>query len=234
EENAPPAAPEPLPAAGPGPQRVALAVATALGVLHAVTGPARSGNTWFAAGAADATQIQAGELWRVVTALCLHVDLVHVAGNAVLGGVLLVGLGRSVGPGLACALVLAAGAGGNLVNALLRGTAHVSVGASTAVFASVGLLGGIGAARLRRRGLRWGRALLPVAAALGVLAMLGSGGGRVDIFAHMFGLLVGTVLGGGVGALVPQAPRTGTQRLWGAAALAAVLGCWLLALGAAS
>jgi len=230
EENAGDDALPPPEEAEAGSWGVALTVAFALAVFHAVTGPAGSESVWFEAGSADAARIQAGEAWRVVTALGLHSDLIHVAGNAVLGGILLVALSRMLGGGLACALVLAAGAGGNLLNAMLRSAAHVSVGASTAVFGSVGLLAGTGATRRRLRGQRWGRALAPLAAGLGVLAMLGSGGGRVDVFAHLFGLVVGTFLGAGAGWLVPRPPRAAAQWLFGLGALGLVLASWLRAL----
>lgn len=233
EENAEEIPAEEEAAAEPASRVVALVVVTAMGVFHTVTGPSRSDTLWFGVGGADAARIQAGELWRIVTALSLHVDLLHVAGNALLGGLLLAAVGRSLGPGLACAMVLAAGAGGNLANALLRGAAHFSIGASTAVFGSVGLFAGAGVVRRRRRGQRWRRALLPVAAGLGVLAMLGSGGGRVDAFAHLFGLAAGVLLGGVVGWLAPSAPAARAQWLWALAALVTLLGSWMRALASA-
>ena len=43
------------------------------------------------------------------------------------------------------------------------------------------------------------RAWMPIAAGLALLGMLGSGGLRVDIWAHLCGLLIGAVLGIAVG-----------------------------------
>lgn len=116
------------------------------------------------------------------------------------------------------------------MNAFLRSTEYVSLGASTAVFAAVGLLSGLGVVRRVQRGDRWRLALLPFAGGLGILAMVGSGGGRVDVFAHLFGLLVGTGLGLGVALVVAKPPAAWIQVACGVAAVLTVLGCWRLAL----
>lgn len=217
------AAPQPLPpASGLG---VGLAVPLALAAFFLVTGPEDPARGWFARGSGDAGRILAGQWWRVVTSLTLHADGPHVASNALFGALFLTAAIRLLGPGLACALVLAAGAGGNAVNAAVHGPGHVSIGASTAVFGALGVLGGAGAMRLRRRG---GRAWLPLAATLGVLAMLGVGE-RVDFWAHAFGLAAGGGLGFGAARVWPRPPGRGLQRLLGAAALALVVGCWALA-----
>ena len=79
-----------------------------------------------------------GELWRAVTALTLHADGAHVAGNAVLGAVFGSAVSRSLGPGVALAWVIAAGTLGNFINAWKHTDSHVSVGASTAVLGAVG------------------------------------------------------------------------------------------------
>jgi membrane associated rhomboid family serine protease len=130
-----------------------------------------------------------------------------------------------VGPG--GALVLLAGAGGNLANAFLYGSAHVSVGASTAVFGAVGILGSLGMVRRRRRALSRWRAWLPVAAALALLGMLGSSGERVDIWAHLCGLLVGAVLGMVSALVMPRIPDLPIQWACGTAASALNQGPWI-------
>jgi membrane associated rhomboid family serine protease len=217
-------------ATGPAPVGVALLTTLALIGFHGWTGPARASSSWFAEGSADVTAMGAGELWRAVTALCLHADLGHLAANALFLTFFLAAVGRSLGAGLALALVLLAGAGGNAVNAFLRSSEYVSLGASTAVFAAVGLLSGLGVVRRVQRGDRWRLALLPFAGGLGILAMVGSGGGRVDVFAHLFGLLVGTALGLGVALLVAKPPGPWVQVACGTGAVLAVLGSWQLAL----
>jgi len=186
---------------------------------------------WYARGAADAERIIDSELWRTVTALTLHADIAHVLSNAVAAALFLSAVSSLVGVGVSGALVLLAGAGGNLVNAFLHGSPHVSVGASTAVFAAVGLLASLGWIRRRRGRLSRWRAWLPVAAALALLGMLGSSGQRVDIWAHLSGLLVGAVLGIPIGLVAPRAPGLRIQWASGSAAVAVIVYCWTLAIG---
>jgi membrane associated rhomboid family serine protease len=185
---------------------------------------------WFERGSADADRILGGELWRTVTALTLHADIVHVLSNAIAAAIFLGAVYSMLGVGLGSALVLVAGAGGNLANALLHGSSHVSVGASTAIFAAVGLLGSFGMIR-RRRATPRRRAWLPVAAALALLAMLGTGGQRVDVLAHLFGFLLGGVLGILFAFVAPDPPGLGMQWLCGLTTLALLIYCWTLALG---
>jgi membrane associated rhomboid family serine protease len=125
--------------------------------------------------------------------------------------------------------VLLAGAGGNYVNALFHGSFHVSVGASTSVFGAVGVLGGLGVVRRRRKGVRGRLAWMPIIAGLALLAMLGMGGERVDLWAHLFGFLVGGVMGVLVAFAVPRPPGLRVQWVLGGATLAVVLYCWTLA-----
>ena len=206
-----------------------VAVGLTLLIFYSITVQWLPALSWFARGAADAERILQGELWRTVTALTLHADVAHVLSNGIAAGLFLGAVFSMVGAGLGGALVLLAGAGGNLVNALLHGSAHVSVGASTAVFGAVGLLGSLGLTRRRRSALSRWRAWLPVAAALALLGMLGSSGQRVDIWAHLFGLLVGAVLGLLIGLVAPRAPGLRIQWVCGTAAVATVIYCWTLA-----
>ena len=187
--------------------------------------------SWFARGSADAQRILHGELWRTVTALTLHADIAHVLSNAVAVAIFLSAVSSIVGAGFGSALVLAAGAGGNIANALLYGSSHISVGASTAVFGAVGLLAGLGVTRRRRGALSRWRAWLPLAAALALLGLLGSNGQRVDIWAHLFGLLVGAGLGLLVGAIALRAPGILIQWTCGSSAVVALIYCWIVALG---
>lgn len=207
-----------------------LAVAGALVLFFLVTGARDPVVQWFAQGSADAERILHGEFWRAVTALSLHADIGHVLANGIAIAVFLGALCRGLGSGVACALVLLAGAGGNVVNALFRGSLHVSVGASTSVFGAVGLLAGLGAGRRYRRGARGRPAWMPIVAGLALLAMLGIGGESVDIWAHFFGFLVGGVLGLLVALGVSRPPRARVQWILGSVSLAVVLYCWAIAL----
>lgn len=206
-----------------------VAVALLLLIFFSITVDWLPALSWFERGSADAERILQGDLWRTVTALTLHADVAHALSNAIAAALFLSAVSSMVGVGLGGALVLLAGAGGNLANAFLHGSPHVSVGASTAVFGAVGLLGSLAMTRRRRRALSRWRAWLPVAAALALLGMLGSGGPRVDVWAHLFGLLVGAVLGILIASVTPR--RLGLRIQWacGTAAVTTLIYCWTLA-----
>ena len=197
---------------------------------YAAVGGRSPHNPFFAAGSADAASILGGEWWRAATALCLHADLGHVIGNALFGVYFVTAAARDRGAGLALALVIGSGFIGNIANAYHHATGHDSVGASTAVFGAIGILAGLALARRSRAGWRGHRLLAPIGAALGLLAMLGTSGARVDIWAHLYGLVAGTLLGAASAMLTPRAPRWPTQVLLGAAAVSGVALCWWQAL----
>jgi rhomboid protease GluP len=208
-----------------GKTRIGLWLAALLGAFHALASPA-----WFEAGAASAQRIAAGEAWRTVTALSLHVDLPHLVGNAVACALFAGALGRALGPGVTVMLLLLAGAGGNALNALLRGGPHSAVGASTAIFGAIGILGGLAFVRRHRSRALQRRAWLPIAGSLALLALLGTGD-RADLGAHLFGLLVGSGLGIATAWVVRLPPGRLAQGGLALAAGAAFGGCWLVALG---
>ena len=220
---------DPEPTAG-GNGYAALAVSAALLAFFLLTGPRSDTGVWFERGSADARAILQGELWRTVTALTLHADRGHVLANAIFGALFLGAVCTSLGAGVGFALVLLAGAGGNLLNALFQGSHHVSVGASTAVFGAVGLLSGLSVARRRRRsqGRPW---WVPMGAGLALLAMLGTTGERVDLWAHLLGLLVGVALGVPAGFAFPIPPRAAVQWLFGSGAFLVIAYSWTFALG---
>lgn len=208
------------------------------------------GFDWWASGRADAALIQGGAWWRSVTALCLHADALHLAGNLVFGALFGVMLAQSVGSGAAWWTFVITGALGNWVNATLQSPSHVSVGASTAVF---GMLGAqVAFDRLRRAHLhhdalrRWA----PIVMGLALLAWLGGGDRgagpddvarklgdfdeairRIDVGAHVAGFVAGL----GIGALLGWRPpkRLASSRVQGAlaaAAAAVVVAAWVAAL----
>ena len=188
---------------------------------------------WLALGNAQAGLIRSGEWWRVITALGLHADLGHLAGNLALGSVLGILLAQLLGPGLAWLAILVCGGIGNALTALLYPAEHAAIGASTAVFAALGL---IAALAWRRRAPDWWgfRRWLPIAAAIMLLALLGVAGEHTDVGAHVAGLLTGCVAGAGfyfAGAHLPQS-RT-AQFAYGATALTLFAGAWLAAFAGA-
>ena len=207
------------------------------------------GVDWERLGAARATRIGAGELWLSVTALTLHLDLVHLAGNLVFGVLFGLLLSWSVGSGLTALCFVATGALGNLVNAWLQPATHVSIGASTAVF---GVLGAQAAYEFMRRGdgrPAW-RRRIPLIAGIVLLGLLGLGGAshdpsdlaeesrkldqilqKTDVIAHFTGFAAGLLFGGALGwkRNLPRI-REGTEVLLGAGAVCIVALCWVLAL----
>ncbi len=211
--------------------RHALVVAGFLLALYAATGPASHADSAYGArGSAESARIRAGETWRAVTALTLHADFGHVLGNALAGALFLAAVFHLFGFGFGGALVLAAGALGNLANAFVQAPDHSTIGASTAVFGALGLL--VGHALGRPRATRQERpAWMPIGAALALLAMLGSEGERVDLWAHGFGLAAGVALGAGASQLsASRLASPALQALAGAGTLAAIAAAWWLAL----
>ncbi len=166
----------------------------ALVIFYLVTGPWESRSIWFQTGAINSAAIRdSGQWWRLVTALTLHADLVHLLGNSIIGGFLVHLLNRTVGAGLSFFLLITCGTLGNLLNILARDQLHLSVGFSTSIFAAIGIFSGIRAVAGRRPALR--DILAPLGAGAGLLAMLGVSGERTDLGAHLFGFACGIAAG---------------------------------------
>lgn len=214
---------------GRGPFLTAVGIAAAMLIFFIVGIFTEPVLHWYERGSASAERILHGEFWRTVTALTLHADFAHVIANSIAAVFLLTAAGTVLGPGVAVALVVATGATGNLLNAMLHGWSHVSVGASTAIFGAVGLLGGIGAARRRGRGIRGRRAWVPLVASVALLAMIGTSGPRVDLWAHFLGLLVGGVAGTCLAAFVDRQISHQLQWQCGIATIVVILVCWMMA-----
>jgi membrane associated rhomboid family serine protease len=208
----------------------AVVFALALVGFYLVTGPSMSRSVWFIEGASDAAQVLDGAWWRTVTALTLHADSNHVLSNIALGAIVVGAVMRRTGVGYGAALVVVAGAMGNLVNAWGYGVAHRSIGFSTGVFAAIGILGGLTYVTLLRGGGRRGRpAWTAIAGTLGLLAMLGASE-RSDMLAHLFGTLTGLAAGLAVGLTRWRPAAWPGQAVLGLATAGLVAGCWALAL----
>src|SRR6266545_3508801 len=78
-----------------------------------------------------------------VTALTLHADLLHLAGNVIASLIFVAAVGRWLGAGLGGALLLGSATAANLLTAAVHRTAFDSVGGSTATFAALGLCAGL-------------------------------------------------------------------------------------------
>jgi membrane associated rhomboid family serine protease len=169
---------------------------------------------------------------------------------------------RRLGSGGAALAVLASGTLGNLGNALYHramGVDHGSLGASTAVFGAIGLLAATELVLHKTDAVRkrsWLDVAAPIVGGFALLGALGSGSGdgRTDVGAHLFGFLSGVVIGllaalplrratfaVDVASTSPSTPArevalgAGAPRWWvqaslGGVAAALVLGSWEMAL----
>jgi len=143
---------------------------------------------------ASASAILDGEFYRTVTALMLHSDYMHLAGNV--AGIFIFGtaVGSIAGAGVGSLMILGAGILGNYANAALFEYGHISVGASTAVFGAVGIAAAYQFHAKIKAGKQRMQAWLPLASGLALLAFLGAGE-RADLTAHLFGFIAGIGLG---------------------------------------
>ena len=224
QENQPP--PLPRNATGSSPRTwsgiwaalLLLAVHAAIGLLHD-----RQPVALFYG--ASAAHILNGEFYRCLTALMIHADALHLAGNMV--GIALFGTAvcSLVGWGIGWLMILSAGGAGNLLNALFFQTAHLSIGASTAVFGAIGLLSGYQFIRKIKLAGQSTSALLPLGGGLALLGLLGSAA-HSDVTAHLFGFLSGIGLGAGWAALTEKRPAEKYQILGACLAAALVLLAW--------
>jgi membrane associated rhomboid family serine protease len=149
------------------------------------------------AGIMDTSAVLAGQWWRVFTAILLHADLAHLAGNLSIG-ILLFGLamGRfGTGTGLLAAFL--GGATGNLASLLLNAKPFYGLGASGMVMGALGMLsaqtlrwGGKSGASLKQR-------LAGVAAGIMLFTLYGLAPGT-DMAAHLGGFVTGLFLGAGL------------------------------------
>ena len=170
--------------------------------------------------------------WRsVVTALTLHADVGHLVANIAFGTVFGYLAGQMLGPGLAWASILATGAIGNLLDAMLMPATHHTIGASTAVFATLGLLAASSWRQRSTFAVRWSHRWAPLIAAVALLGLIGAGGERTDVLAHLCGLLAGTIFGVVYGSSsVSSLGGAVLQLLCGAAALGTIVCAWVFAL----
>jgi len=138
--------------------------------------------------------VQAGEWWRVFTAILLHADLPHLVFNAITGFVLF-GLAMArFGTGCALFASYLAGAAGYASGLLLYKNHYSAVGASGMVMGALGLIAVQVFPRWRMNGAalkHWFRSLL---AGILLFIFLGTSP-KTDVVAHLGGFVAGIVLG---------------------------------------
>jgi membrane associated rhomboid family serine protease len=201
----------------------------ALFLFFQLTGPWQGKSLWFQIGAIDNHAIlEQGQWWRLITALTLHADEMHLLGNCLIGGFMVHLLCRTIGFGSAWFLLLLTGAFGNLLNIIFRDTIHYSVGFSTAVFAAIGMFSGL---QMKKNRFTLSGILLPLGAGIGLLAFLGTEGERTDLGAHLWGFGCGIVAGllTVVTRLSEKADNQSIQRILFWCALSIIFSCWWLA-----
>lgn len=176
--------------------------------------------------AATAGRILDGDWYRAATALLLHVDIVHLAGNMVGIAILGSAVCSIMGWGVGWLIILSSGIAGNVLNAVVHKAGHSSIGASTAVFGALGILSAWQVLRRARQPGRRLKALIPLGAGLALLGFMGSSA-HTDILAHLFGFISGITIGGLYGATVKDIPEVKVQAGALVLAVAILMRAWL-------
>ena len=182
-------------------------------------------------GLADADKILRGEWWRTITAITLHGDARHLAGNLVTGYIVLnlmayrIPLARMV-PFLAIGSALA-----NFAVAATVQTDYRALGFSSFVFASIGALAVIEFRLMPHETHGMLRRFAPLCGALSLAVFLGLGE-NADILGHFYGFFVGCLCG-----LIPKkkmlrwgTPTTLPDLLWVAVYFGIFAFSWKMAL----
>lgn len=149
-------------------------------------------NLALAVGAKINQAIVMGEWWRLLTAIFLHADFLHIAFNSYALFVFGTRLESIYGPGRFLALYLLAGISGSALSFAL--SPRASVGASGAIF---GLIGGLAAYYYRyRKQLNTGSGPLANLITVALYNLFyGIVVPGIDNWGHLGGLIAGTVLG---------------------------------------
>jgi rhomboid protease GluP len=173
-----------------------LAAAGFLLLFHGLLTWSRQQQVFVDAGGADNRAILAGEWFRILTALTLHADWVHVLANAIWGTVFGLVAAQTYGYGFVLLFAIATGGIANFATAAITAeTARTSIGASTAVMALLGLLTASGVLH-RLREPSGGEEIKPLIQAMiggiALLSLLGTSPGS-DVTGHLTGFITGAV-----------------------------------------
>jgi rhomboid protease GluP len=189
------------------------------------------GVDWFELGSINGAVPGTHEWWRVFTALTLHGDVAHLAGNLVFGIVLGYFGSIIVGGGIAWTGIVLGAALGNTLDVLLMPPSNSSIGASTAVFAALGLISAHAWRQGNATGLRRVKQWAPLVAGVMLLALTGMGGENTDIVAHVTGFISGCLFGVILGRMNQERFKKRSVQVTAAAfTVAAVAAAWAWAL----
>jgi membrane associated rhomboid family serine protease len=165
-------------------------------------------------GEMDASAVTHGQWWRLFTAVWLHADIAHLAGNAVFG-IIFLGLSMArYGTGVGLLAAYTAGAGGNLLAWLVAPQPRFSLGASGMVMGALGLLAVQSFSLWRRDPLARKYILSGILGGVMLFLLLGLSPGS-DLLAHAGGFLSGLLLGAILTRLPDLRRRTGAHIVCG-------------------
>ncbi|MCD4742553.1 MAG: rhomboid family intramembrane serine protease [Desulfobacteraceae bacterium] len=175
----------------------------------------------------SALYILQSEYFRAVTALLLHADIEHLAGNLV--GLFVFGTGvfSLTGYGRGSLMLLLSGFLGNVTNAYFKKGVYLSIGASTCVLGAAGILTALQITKKRKTSMSNIQILAPFAAGMALLALL-SGGENTDISAHLFGFLWGFLIGVIYSAVVTKEQKKGLDNImYAGISIIIILAAWM-------
>jgi membrane associated rhomboid family serine protease len=136
-----------------------------------------------------------GQWWRIFTAIWLHGDWGHLAGNATVGCLLLGSVLGRFGAGAGLLSSYLAGAIANALECALMGSSRHSLGASGMVMGSLGILASQSFYLWRFK--PYGRRYLLTSVAAGLMLFILFGlAPETDVIAHLGGFISGLALGG--------------------------------------
>ncbi len=180
-------------------------------------------------GALDVEKVRNGEFYRLVTALTLHSDFVHIVSNALFGGFIFYFLFKKAGTGIGWFMVLISGISGNILSSIIEPSGFVSIGSSTACFGGLGILTSL---RIFDKELfSLNNPFIPFLASLAILGLFGTSYGS-DIFGHLFGFLAGIIIGFILTILIKKSfiKTKKVDILFGLISLTIVVASWFVAI----
>jgi rhomboid protease GluP len=177
--------------------------------IDAVLGLTGRPQTLLRAGAMIPRLVADGEWWRLITAMFLHIGLLHIAFNSlalfVFGGL----IEGALGSARMLALYFVTGFAASVTSYAFGSPDIAAAGASGAIF---GLLGAWLVYNLRRRSLSLARSNMQSALFLiGINLVFGFTVPGIDNLAHIGGLIAGVVAGFAIEGFGPRATRAASR-----------------------
>lgn len=171
-----------------------IAINVIVWLLMELNGGSDNSDTLIAFGAKVNELIDQGQVWRLLTAMFLHIGIIHLTVNQY--SLYAVGtlLERFMGATRFAILYVLAGLCGSLASYWFSPNA-ISAGASGAIFGLLGALGIFFLLHRRLFGPAGNRMLANIVAVAAINLVLGASFAGIDNFAHVGGLLGGVALG---------------------------------------